>query len=375
MKLKVNGKALASAVSRATGAIMRVKNNPYLMTVRMEATDDELEIAATDLDRAISIRIECDGELEAVCLDYTRLAGILAPLKDRGDVTIERGDQQVVIAAGRSRFTMPFLKPDTWPSLLEPSWDFEFDVPGPKFARLMTALAPAISDEASRYYLNGIHLERGAIRDGRQTDKLLAVATDGHKLYARGLEVKDMPKLPEVIIPASSCAGIAKLFGESESIHVRGSDRKLHFSAGDTSYLTKLIEGHFPDWRRVTPERGPGYSYDTARLIAAADAVAAAKVAEKGGKMVRLTFGEDETEIDGRDTNDPNFTGFDAVPHSMLCTTPDAPIGMNVDYLVQMAGQLDAETIEIAPGDGSEPVILRSPTHDDRVVCIMPMRI
>lgn len=375
MKLKVNGKALASAVSRATGAITRVKANPYLMTVRMEANGDELEIAATDLDRAISIRIACAGELAAVCLDFTRLAGILAPLKDRGDVTIERGDQQVIIAAGRSRFTMPFLKPDTWPTLLEPNWDFEFDAPGDKFARLMTALAPAISDEASRIYLNGIHLERGAIRDARQTGQLVAVATDGHKLYARELPVTDMPKLPDIIIPASSCASIARLFGESEMIHVRGTDRKLHLSAGDTSYLTKLVEGIFPDWRRVTPQRGPGYSYDTARLIGAATAVAAAKIAEKGGKLVRLTFGDDETEIDGRDSNDPNFTGFDAVPHSMLCDAPTSPIGMNVDYLIEMATQLEAETIEIAPGDGSGPVVLRSPTHSDRVICVMPMRI
>lgn len=372
----VDAKQFHGALSRAIGAVDRVKNLPVLQHVRLATEADELVIVATDLDKDIAVRIPAEGELEPLLIDYQRLTAILSAVSDRGQLRIEPAEAGAAIAAGRSRFSVATMSADMWPNRREEAWAHSFEVAAPAFCRLMTALAPCISTEATRIYLNGIYLHPGRIGDPSEASALLAVATDGHKLAAREIEVEGLPDFDGMILPRPSCAAIAKLFAEAGTLTISCSDRKLAVTAGGTSFVTKLIEGIFPDWRRVTPTARPSaYSYDVARLIAATRAAAAAVSADKTGKAVKLTFGDGETELHTVDLSNPAFAGTDTVAHSELAHSDSALIGLNVEYLLEMLPTLDAETVEIAPGDGSGPILLRGATFADRVVVIMPMRV
>lgn len=374
-KVTVEPKALNAALSRATGAIMRVRTIPILGCVRLSIDGEELLIEATDLDRFVTVRIAAEGELSPLCIDYARLSGILSAVKDRSELSIEPTKEGAVIAAGRSRFTVATMPTDHWPTLEEPKWQHAFELAAPPFARLMTALEPAISTEETRFYLNGIFLQPGSLGDPRQTDMLLAVATDGHKLGARHMAAPGLPAI-ELIVPRVACAAIAKLFGDADTLQVSCNDRKLMVTVGSTSYITKLIEGTFPDWRRITPVSKPSaFSYDLSAIMAAGQVAAASKSAEKLGKAIKLTFGSGETQIQATDFNNPAFTGADVVPHSDLGEPEETEIGVNVEYLLEMLPTLDAETIELTPSEKGGPIILRGATHQDRLALIMPQRI
>lgn len=376
MKVTVDARTLSAALSRATGAINKVKQNPILLCVRIFAGDGEMVVSATDMDRVITVRMACEGECEPVCIDFTRLASVVGTMKDRGDLTMDVGQDTAVITCGRSRFTLPFFKSDIWPNLDEVEWQHSFEVSGPQFARLMTALEPAISSEASRFFLNGIYLHPGAVSDARRKGCLLGVATDGHKMYARHIEVPELPPaMAGIIVPAIACAGIAKLFGEIDVLRLSVTERKLKVAVDGTDYITKLIEASYPDWRRVSPAQPSAFSYDTAQLTAALQVASAAKSAEKAGKAVKLSFGDGETTLEAVDSNNPAFTGSDAVPHSALDPPLAQVIGVNVDYLIEMLARLDAETVELAPPEGNGPIAVRGATFDDRIVAIMPMRV
>lgn len=179
-----------------------------------------------------------------------------------------------------------------------------------------------------------------------------------------------------MIVPRLACSAIAKLFGESETLQVSCNDRKLMITVGGTSYISKLIDGTYPDWRRVTPVNKPSaISYDLSAIMAAGEVAAASKSAEKLGKAIKLTFGSGETEIQATDFNNPAFTGADVVPHSDLGEPEETVIGVNVEYLLEMLPTLDAETVELTPSAKGGPIVLRGATHDDRIAVIMPQRV
>ncbi len=377
-KVTVDAKAFQAALARVTSSIKPQKTHPILQCVRLVAGDGEMQISGTDLDVAITVTLPASGEMAPICTDFSRLGTIASTLKDRGEMSIEPGaDAMAAIACGRSRFTVGLMPAISWPTLSEVRWDTQFEVSGSTFARLMSALAPAISDEATRFYLSGIFLKPGTVRDDNAAGNLLGVATDGHKLYARSIELPGIPKsMTGIILPRMACATIAKSFGDADTLKVSCNDKKLQVDVEGVRYLTKLIEGVFPDWRRVTPKTDSALSFDRATLVAAARIAAAAKSNAKGGKSVKLSFTEDETRLEAVDRDNPQFSGSDVVRHSQLTKPLSDTVGLNIDYLLEIVAELDAETIEMAPPEGgSGPIVLRGAAHDDRIAVIMSMRV
>lgn len=372
----VDAKLFNAALTRVVGAIDRNKKFPILGCVRLEAVDGTLELIATDTVAQIVERIPAEGDCPPTCIDFQRLAALVSAVKDRGDLTFEISKTDAVMKSGRSRFTLGTLDAEGFPNLMSDKLPVAFDVSGPKLASIMTALEPAISTETARYYLAGIYFSPGGVHDERQRDHLTGVATDGHKIYARHIEVPDLPAaMAGIIVPGPACSRIAKLFGDAPMLHVTCSDKKLAITFEATDYLTVLVEAQYPDWRRVIPRQPTAFSYDVAALKRAATAVAASKSAEKGGKAVKLAFGEDETTLIGIDRNDPSFSGSDVCRHSVIGESPVAEIGINVDYLIEMLDHLGAETVEIGPVEGQGAIALRGTTFDDRLIGIMPVRV
>lgn len=377
-KVTVEAKAFQAALARVVGSVERHRTIPILQCVRIAVEEGEMQIASTNLDVSISVTLAASGECEAFCTDSARLASIASTLKDRGEMTIDAGKDSAVIASGRSRFSVGLLAADQWPNLVEQQWQTSFEVSASKFARLMSALAPAISDEETRYYLNGIFLRPGAVLDDREANSLLGVATDGHKLYARSIEVEGMPAtMAGIILPRWACSTIAKSFADAGMLAISCNEKKLQITVDGVQYLTKLIEGQFPDWRRVTPMKlESALSFDRSTLSGAAKIVAAAKANAKGGKAIKLSFTEDETRLEATDHDNPQFSGSDVVRHSQLSPPLSSEIGLNVDYLLEIIAELDADTIELAPpAPGGGPIVLRGAPHDDRIAVIMSMRV
>lgn len=378
--IRAPAKAFYVALATAVGGVDRVKSNPMLGMVRLELAGGQLELLATDLDTHVIVTLDAEGEAAPFLLDGQRLLAIAAQVKDRGDIVIEpAGDsgKSVLVKAGRSRFTMEALGAEGFHWLSPPKNPSVFDAEAAKFLRLMTALEPAIwTDLKSRQYLGGIHLEPGSVADPRDADQLVAVATDGHKFYARSMAVDGMPKdWQPITVPRSTCGRMVRVCGDAKTLTLAISPEKIAITAGRTTYLSKLVAGQFPDWRRVVPNRPATHAYDTKGLIGAVEVAAAVSTGENGGKSVRLGFGEEETTLETRDFTNPGFTGQDACRHVVLGAAGAPEVHVNAEYLVRMLSNLDAETAEIScgatPGD---PIVIKGAALTDRAICIMPMR-
>jgi DNA polymerase-3 subunit beta len=373
-EISVDAGVFGTALARATGSVRYLKQYPILQCVRLEASGGEVELRCSDLDAEISVRCEAEGELPALCIDSRRLTAVIGAAKDRGRIKITVADNAATVAAGRSRSTLATLATDGFPELSREDMAGTLDFDGRQLARIIKALICSIPTNDSRPYLNGIFFQGGSIADPGKAGSIIAVATDGHKMMAWDFEAVAKNFTP-LTLPTASCLAVSKLFDEAQQVAMRCGPERIELVAGSTRYLSKLVAGTYPDWRRVLPTRPPTHSYEATKLLAAVKSVAAAVQSDKTGKGVKLIFGEDETTLQTREFQNPAFTGQDACPHSKL-DDPGAPeIGVNAEYLQAVVESLNAETIQLSCDEDNQPIVLTSAAADDRRACIMPTRI
>ena len=375
---------LAEAVSKLGHAIERSSPNPMLGFIHITADDGKMELMATDLDIRLNTWIDCQGELGPICVDAARLSAALARIKDRGEARLEAiagsgpNSDVLRVTSGRSEFNLPTLPADGFPKLQEPSEAEEFVVSGPAFRQCLAATLVSVSSEETRYYLCGVAMQPGDLADAKCPDHLVFISTDSHKGMARHMAAPDLPSIPSIIIPTKTVQVIGKVFDKAETLtlSVGTSGHRMRVNGGTTEMVTKLIEGTFPDWRRVMPGREPVLAYDAKGLAASVETAAAVTgtPVSKQGKPVKLTFSKGETELTTTDLDNPTFSGKDICAHQELTPVPVEIIGMNYKYLIEMIAALDCETVEMCITEAGGQILLTGAALDDRRAVIMPMR-
>jgi DNA polymerase-3 subunit beta len=339
---------LARTLSHVSKVVESRNTIPILANVLLQSQCGKLTVTGTDLDISYSQTAPGDGVLN-VTVEAKRLNDIARRLT--GDVvTMEQKDDKLVVKSGRSRFTLPTLPVEDFPSLDAGAAAVTFSV---DFAALVAPVKFAISNEATRFYLCGVHLHstaEGGIR---------AVATDGHRLAHK--TASGMPTIPAVIIPAKT-VGIVPA-GEVE---VGLSQNKVRFATEDTVIVSKLIDGTFPDYVRVIPRGNDKIAKVDRKELASAVARASA-VASERGRAAKFTVANDNISIDMRSDDG---TAHEDVPASY--SGEPIEIGFNSLYMQDVLAAVPGDEITIALADGQTPAIFRG-TGEVLALC-MPMR-
>lgn len=238
---------------------------PILSHVRLEAGGGKLTLLAHALDWCATTSAPAEGSLAATCVPVEVLYRIANGFpRGASHLTLEI-DREMIIKCGRSRYRLPTLpavdmpdpltpgEPHTSCRLTEAQVGMLFDLP--RFA---------VETGVTRYYLCGIHL------DGHD-NHMRAVATDGHRMVCVDSDVA-WGGAQSVIVPTRACEEIVRLAGD-DGLALMWSERVLSVTDGMTTYATKLIDGTYPDYRRVIPDyAGAGWlECDPAELRRALD--------------------------------------------------------------------------------------------------------
>lgn len=348
MTLTIQRADLARALAAAK--VTEARNTiPILGNVLLEADADRLTVTATDLDISYSTTAPCSGQPFSTTVDAKRLSDIARRLSG-GTVTMEVKDDSLIVKSGRSRFTLPTLPVADFPSLDAGAPDVEFSV---DLAALVAPVKFAMSNEATRYYLCGVHLHTYG-------DTLRAVATDGHRLAHNS--VAGAPDIPPVIIPAKTVGLIP-----AGAVDVSLSKNKIRIATADTIIVSKLVDGTFPDYKRVIPANND--SVVTADRKALADAVArATAVASERGKGARFTVAGDNIAIDMRADDG---TAHEDVPAAY--SGEPIEIGFNTMYAADILAAVPGDEVRISLADSGTPAIFQG--DGEWLGLVMPVRI
>jgi DNA polymerase-3 subunit beta len=245
-----------------------------------------------------------------------------------------------------------------------PSFGPTFSVPQKTLKDLLNQVAFAMAVHDIRYYLNGILF----VAEGKQ---LSLVATDGHRLaYASATLDVEVPR-QEVILPRKTVLEMQRLLSDAEgAIEMQFASNQAKFSFGGMEFVTKLVEGKFPDYNRVIPKNHKNHvTLGRAPLLASLQR--AAILTSEKFKGVRLNIEPGTLRIASS-----NAEQEEAKEELEIDYAGDAiEIGFNVTYLMDALANMGQEMVKIELQDTNSSALITVPEHAGFKYVVMPMRI
>jgi len=375
MKATIERAKLLRCLSHVQSVVERRNTIPILSNVLIEASADGLvKIMATDLDLQViesldAVSVEGAG---AITVSAHLLFDIARKLPDGSQVSFETADNRMTVKAGRSRFQLPTLPRDDFPVIVEGDLPTSFEIPAKLLAELIDRTRFAISTEETRYYLNGIFLHVS------EEDKpvLKAAATDGHRLARFTIPRPDGAEgMPDVIVPRKAVAELRKLLEEAldGNVEVDLSASKIRFTLGGEGGMvltSKLIDGTFPDYSRVIPTGNDKLlKLDPKSFYEGVDRVAT--IATERTRAVKMALDTDKVTLSV--TSPDNGTAAEEVPADYRSDAFE--IGFNANYLKDILGQIDGDTVELHLADAGAPTLIRQDEKSPALYVLMPMRV
>lgn len=372
MKATIERSALLRCLSHVQSVVERRNTIPILSNVLIEASaSGALKVMATDLDLQVvenlgAVSVEQAG---AITVSAHLLFDIARKLPEGSQVSLDSADNRMVVKAGRSRFQLPTLPRDDFPMIAEGELPTSFEIPAATLAQLIDRTRFAISTEETRYYLNGIFLH---VSD----EELKAAATDGHRLarftIARPDGAQDMP---DVIVPRKCVGELRKLLEEAldTNVLVDLSASKIRFTLGGENGVvltSKLIDGTFPDYTRVIPTGNDKLlKVDPKSFFQGVDRVAT--IATEKTRAVKMALDTDRVTLSV--TSPDNGTAAEEVPAQY--GSDSFEIGFNANYLKDILGQIEGDTVELHLADAAAPTLIRQDEKSPALYVLMPMRV
>jgi DNA polymerase-3 subunit beta len=365
--LKAPQQKLLDALQSVAGIVERRHTLPILANVLMRKTAGQIEFTTSDLEIQVRTQAELGGDEGnfSTTVGARKMIDILRSLPNDQVVTLSSAQNKLTLAGGKSRFTLQTLPADDFP-LVNESVDFGpvFSVPQKTLKGLINQVHFAMAVHDIRYYLNGILF----VAEGKT---LTLVATDGHRLgLAQAQLDTDIPK-QEVILPRKTVLELQRLLRDEDTpIEMRFAGNQAKFSFSGMEFVTKLVEGKFPDYNRVIP-KGHKNSVTLGRAPLLASLQRAAILTSEKFKGVRVNLepgllriassnaeqeeAKEELEID---------YGGDAIE-----------IGFNVTYLMDALANIPQEMIKVELQDGNSSALITVPEQAGFKYVVMPMRI
>ncbi|WP_374620488.1 DNA polymerase III subunit beta [Devosia sp.] len=372
MKVTLERNHLLKSLGHVHRVVERRNTYPILANVLLKAQDGRLDLRATDLDIEVTESVPAMvGTAGTTTVPAHTLYEIVRKLADGAEVRLENeGSEQLLVSSGRSRFHLACLSPDSFPDLKSGSFTHSFEIAATTLRELIERTQFAISNEETRYYLNGIYLHTLEV-GGEPT--LRAVATDGHRMArAEAAAPAGARGMPGIIIPKKTVSEVQKLLeGAEGDVAVEVSDTKIRFTLGGVVLLSKLIEGTFPDYERVTPKNNDKQmNVDKASFATAVDRVSTI-ASERGGKAVKLSMKEGQLELSV--TNPDHGTASEEL--AVEFEPESFEIGFNARYLLDIIGQIRSENAVFLFNDAGSPTLVREDGEAKALYVLMPMRV
>ena len=369
MKATIERATLLKCLSHVQSVVERRNTIPILSNVLIEASaDGSLRIKATDLDLQVvetlgAVSVESPG---ATTVSAHLLFDIARKLPDGSQVSLDVADNRMTVKAGRSRFSLPTLPRDDFPEIVEGELPTSFELPAATLAQLIDKTRFAISTEETRYYLNGIFLH---VTD----DELKAAATDGHRLARYTIARPDGAEgMPDVIVPRKCVGELRKLLDEQGDTRVLVdlSASKVRFTLGSVVLTSKLIDGTFPDYSRVIPTGNDKLlRLDPRAFWEGVDRVAT--IATEKTRAVKMALEPDRVTLSV--TSPDNGTAAEELPADYRAEGFE--IGFNANYLKDILGQIEGDTVELHLADAGAPTLIRQDEKSPALYVLMPMRV
>jgi DNA polymerase III subunit beta len=365
--LKAAQEHVLSALQSVAGIVERRHTLPIMANVMLRKNGAQIELTTSDLEIQVRTTAELGGDAGAfsTTVGARKLIDILRALPAQQAVTLSSANSKLTLQAGKSRFVLQTLPAEDFP-LVNEAADFGpgFSIPQKTLRGLINQVHFAMAVHDIRYYLNGILFIAEA-------HTLTLVATDGHRLALAQASLETEVPRQEVILPRKTVLELQRLLKDEDTpIDMRFASNQAVFDFAGLQFVTKLVEGKFPDYNRVIPKNHRNaITLGRAPLLASLQRAAILTSEKFKGVRVNLEPGllsiaaTNAEQEEAKEELEIDYSG-DAID-----------IGFNVTYLIDVLANASVEMVRIELQDGNASALLTAPDMPGFKYVVMPMRI
>ena len=372
------------ALQAVSGIVERRHTLPILANVLVRKTGSHIEFTTSDLEIQVRTSAELGGDAGnfSTTVGARKLIDILRSLPADQTVTLTANQSKLTLQGGKSRFTLQTMPSEDFP-LVQEAADFGpmFSVPQKVLKTLINQVHFAMAVHDIRYYLNGILF----VAEGKS---LTLVATDGHRLaLAQATLEIEIPK-QEVILPRKTVLELQRLLkdtkdnkdskdekeakdgGAEAPIEMRFAGNQAKFNFSGMEFVTKLVEGKFPDYNRVIPKNHKNIiTLGRAPLLASLQRAAILTSEKFKGVRVNIEPGvlkiasSNAEQEEAKEEIEIDYAG------------DPIEIGFNVTYLMDALANMSVDMVKLELQDNNSSVLITVPEQVGFKYVVMPMRI
>ena len=371
MDIIVNRDVLLKSLSHAYGVIEKKTTLPILSNVLIEAKNSKVKITATDLDIIYSEDVPLqDLKTEgSTTTSANILYDILRKLEANSKIDFSlKSANKLQLVSGNSKFNLLCIPSDNFPISEEDIEQKYFEVPSQKLLKLLNKAKISISNDETRHYLNGIYFHKTNLEN---QSFLTGVATDSHRLSSSSLEIDTNVNFEPVILPKKTIFQLISLLEQTTSnVKISSNKSKVKFVMDSGVLISKVIDGRFPDYGKVVPKDNDKIlKIKLIEFKNSIERVTTVSLDRKEGLKMAIT--KDSLQLS---VNSPN-SGEGTENISAVFNSEDMNVSFNSRYLIDIASQIENETIIMNLKEPGSPVLIKDLSDQLSFHVVMPMKI
>ncbi len=362
MKLQVTQENL----NRALNSVARVASSrntlPILANIIIRTSNNRLSIAATNLDIAITHYIGSKVSEEGAITVPARLMQDFVSSLPAGVIDLELDDYKLHISTEQYKSVINGIAAEEFPVMPAPTKGQNWSIAGAGLRKGLQQVIIAASNDDARPILTGVYFHT-------VHNTLYIVATDSYRLAERQLiaSTQDIT----LLVPASALQDLLRLLADfNDDVQVTHDDQQILFQVGDIELVARLIEGNYPDYRKLIPQE-----FATSATLKRAELLNVTKVSSL---FARESAGSVTVSVDEKSQS----LSIHSVASQLGENTASAvgvvigsgQITLNSRYILDALHGLDGEEVSFCFNSKLEPTLLKDPKNKEYVHVIMPLK-
>jgi len=367
MKFTCPKDELVQAVQIVSKAVSSKPQMPILSGIYLNATNNTLELQATDYEIGITCKIDAQiDEPGAIVLSGRYFQEVTRRLPGENvEIISNRADQTVKISSNTAEFNLLSLPANEFPTVQQLTGNITFQIRDNIFRDLIKKTVFACSTDEARPVFTGCLLEVN-------NSDVVMVATNTHRLSIKREILDDFTGNIKIIIPSKILNELTKIMVSEipSNVTVNCSYNQISFAFDNVYITSRLIEGQFPDYQRVIPpEFSTKIKINTHAFQSAVDRVSL--ISRAGDyNIIQLVFTENKVVIT---SNNPDIgKAEESVPVSI--EGPEIDIAFNAKYVTDILKNIESEIFYFSLNKSLTPANIKPSDDDTYNYIVTPVR-
>ncbi|WP_040928955.1 DNA polymerase III subunit beta [Nosocomiicoccus massiliensis] len=375
MQIQIQRAYFTEQLNDVLKAISNRTTLPILSGIKIEVSSDKLVLIGSNGEISIEITIPTEVDNEEI-LTVTEPGEAVLPARfftdiikklDGDYVQLKSTDQfGIQVSGGKSNFVISGSNPDQYPLLPEVNNEESIKIAASVLKTIINETNFAVSSSETRPVLTGVNWQFF-------DDSLHFTATDSHRLALRKLNDKENSiEISNAIIPGKALHELNKIIEDSEEdVEINFSQNQVLFKYGHLRFISRLLEGNYPDTSRLFPE-----NFETKLVInnneflKAIDRVSLLAL-EGGNSAIKMTIDNSRVLLS---SNSPEIGNVEEEVGALNLEGEPLQISFNSRYMMDALRAIPEEEVSIEFFGTMKPFTIQSSTSNDVVQLILPIR-